>query len=235
MCGCINAILGMCLFVCLRVCVSVSCVCLACDRISEHMCTLGRDQPANGVLMHTSLCVCLLFSLLFALLLLLACLSVTTVLRTGLFRLSGSQKCIERMKADFDAGSPNAGNWLKYPNTGASEVAGLLKLYVRELPEPLLTHRAYSHFKQSHMKYAEKTISLEEHLNNIREQVSNLPTRVRLQRVAKRERVAEGEWQRGREGEAEREREAETERKRGRRRESERREWLVLYFGFLRG
>mmetsp|Transcript_28022 Transcript_28022/g.70360 ORF Transcript_28022/g.70360 Transcript_28022/m.70360 type:complete len:973 (+) Transcript_28022:110-3028(+) len=95
--------------------------------------------------------------------------------KTGLFRLSGSKKIIERMKSDFDAGSPNAGNWLKYPGAGPSEVAGLLKLYVRELPEPLLTHQAYNQFKESQMKFSEDSITLEEHLENIREQVCSLP------------------------------------------------------------
>jgi chromosome segregation ATPase len=60
----------------------------------------------------------------------------------GLFRLSGDKNTIDRMRAEFDAGRvPPFG-----PTTNPHDVAGVFKMWLRELPEPLLTFDGYPHF-----------------------------------------------------------------------------------------
>lgn len=57
----------------------------------------------------------------------------------GLFRISGSLALINEMKATI-----NNGKVLEIPaNSDPHAIAGLLKLYIRELPEPLFTFQLY--------------------------------------------------------------------------------------------
>eukprot|EP01100_Stratorugosa_tubuloviscum_P001602 TRINITY_DN1363_c0_g1_i1.p1 TRINITY_DN1363_c0_g1~~TRINITY_DN1363_c0_g1_i1.p1 ORF type:complete len:760 (+),score=357.44 TRINITY_DN1363_c0_g1_i1:106-2385(+) len=60
----------------------------------------------------------------------------------GIFRLSGSAAAIKEYKAQYDAN--------QYPDlfkeTDPHVIAGLIKLYLRELPEPLLTYGLYNAF-----------------------------------------------------------------------------------------
>lgn len=57
----------------------------------------------------------------------------------GLFRLSGSQATISKLKEEYDAGGDPDLFEVSDPHC----VAGLLKLYLRELPEPLLLMRLF--------------------------------------------------------------------------------------------
>ena len=60
----------------------------------------------------------------------------------GMFRLSGDKNVIDRMKAEFDAGRvPQL-----LPTTNPHDVSGVFKMWLRELPEPLLTFDGYPHF-----------------------------------------------------------------------------------------
>ncbi|EGG16863.1 pleckstrin domain-containing protein [Cavenderia fasciculata] len=60
----------------------------------------------------------------------------------GIFRLSGSVLTIEQWKKQYDRGErPNL-----FEETDPHAISGLLKLYLRELPEPLLTFDRYDKF-----------------------------------------------------------------------------------------
>eukprot|EP01088_Endostelium_zonatum_P013447 TRINITY_DN28015_c0_g1_i1.p1 TRINITY_DN28015_c0_g1~~TRINITY_DN28015_c0_g1_i1.p1 ORF type:complete len:356 (+),score=73.08 TRINITY_DN28015_c0_g1_i1:103-1170(+) len=66
-------------------------------------------------------------------------------LRTeGLFRISGSSSKIEQLKNQFDTHNYPSLNELEITDTHA--ISGLLKLYFRSLPEPLLTYDLYPCF-----------------------------------------------------------------------------------------
>ena len=61
---------------------------------------------------------------------------------TGLFRVSGSKKRVRQMREEWDAG-----NDIRLgPNLNPHDVAALLKMFLRDLPEPLLTRELYSPF-----------------------------------------------------------------------------------------
>ncbi|UYV79975.1 ARHGAP17 [Cordylochernes scorpioides] len=57
----------------------------------------------------------------------------------GLFRIAGSPSKMKRMKGAMDAGLFHMLDDVRDPHT----VAGLLKTYLRQLPEPLLTYELY--------------------------------------------------------------------------------------------
>lgn len=67
----------------------------------------------------------------------------------GLFRVSGNNNRIRRMKAAFDAhqmcGTSN--ELSEYVNDPHS-ICSVLKSYLRELPEPLMTHELHSEWVQ---------------------------------------------------------------------------------------
>lgn len=60
----------------------------------------------------------------------------------GIFRLSGSANVINEYKRKFDAGEPV--DFMK--ETDPHAVTGIIKLYLRELPEPLLTFDLHPYF-----------------------------------------------------------------------------------------
>ncbi|KAN0038026.1 hypothetical protein ACTA71_000198 [Dictyostelium dimigraforme] len=60
----------------------------------------------------------------------------------GIFRLSGSVLTIEQWKAKYDKGEKVD----LFQEVDPHAVAGLLKLYLRELPDPLLTYEKYDNF-----------------------------------------------------------------------------------------
>lgn len=61
----------------------------------------------------------------------------------GLYRVSGCHDDVVQVKADFDLHGPNANiTTIEDINT----VAGVLKMYLRELPVPLLPYQLYSRF-----------------------------------------------------------------------------------------
>lgn len=60
----------------------------------------------------------------------------------GIFRVSGSQSEVLALKKQYDYESKD-GSYLKLEEADVHAVAGLLKQYLRELPEPLLTYELY--------------------------------------------------------------------------------------------
>lgn len=63
----------------------------------------------------------------------------------GIFRLSGASSMINQLKEAFDhsaSGGKNL-NLCSIPNVDGHTVASLLKLFLRELPDPLLTYALY--------------------------------------------------------------------------------------------
>lgn len=58
----------------------------------------------------------------------------------GLFRIPGSSSKVKKLKSGFDVGIVNLEEQINDPHS----VAGTLKSYLRELPEPLLTLSLYS-------------------------------------------------------------------------------------------
>ncbi|XP_029633383.1 rho GTPase-activating protein 44 isoform X5 [Octopus sinensis] len=63
----------------------------------------------------------------------------------GLFRIAGMASKVKKLKASFDAGIVDMEEYEHDLHT----VAGALKQYLRELPEPLLTFHLYAEFVQS--------------------------------------------------------------------------------------
>ena len=69
-----------------------------------------------------------------------------------MFRLCGSRAEIDELKKQFDKGN----NKIDLSEYSIHSVAGLLKLYLRELPEPILTFELYDCFIAAHGKLIEK-------------------------------------------------------------------------------
>ncbi|XP_050390050.2 rho GTPase-activating protein 44 isoform X2 [Patella vulgata] len=63
----------------------------------------------------------------------------------GLFRIGGASSKLKKLKACFDANIVDMEEFRHDPHT----VAGALKQYLRELPEPLLTYQLYSDFMEA--------------------------------------------------------------------------------------
>lgn len=63
----------------------------------------------------------------------------------GIFRVPGSAKRIEVLKKAFESDPYNVPK-LDYAQFNVHDVAGVLKMYLRELPEPLLLARLYRPF-----------------------------------------------------------------------------------------
>jgi len=61
----------------------------------------------------------------------------------GLFRTSGNQVRIQELKDQLD---DCGGESMVFANVTQHDLAGLLKLYLRELPEPLITSRLYNSY-----------------------------------------------------------------------------------------
>jgi len=84
----------------------------------------------------------------------------------GIFRLSGSQALIDKYKALYNKGVDMDISQEPDPHT----VAGLLKLYFREMPEPILTFDGYEMFIQ-----AQGEPDTEKRISYIRGLIQNLP------------------------------------------------------------
>ncbi|XP_065318124.1 rho GTPase-activating protein 44-like [Gordionus sp. m RMFG-2023] len=64
----------------------------------------------------------------------------------GLFRMTGSSPKIKKLKSAFDSGSPvDMQEFIQDPHV----ITGILKLYLRELPEPLLTFKLYDEWSNA--------------------------------------------------------------------------------------
>ena len=67
----------------------------------------------------------------------------------GIYRLSGTSSHIQRLKSSFDHNSTSPHLDFRNPanfHHDVNSVATLLKLFFRELPEPLFTSTGYTHF-----------------------------------------------------------------------------------------
>jgi hypothetical protein len=69
----------------------------------------------------------------------------------GIFRISGSINSINIIKKEFDAGAfelkiLKIGSLPNLENESPHTVSGLLKLFFRELPDPVLEHKNYDAF-----------------------------------------------------------------------------------------
>lgn len=68
---------------------------------------------------------------------------------TGLFRVPGSKKRICQMRDEFDYGRDVHFS----EDLNPTDVAGLLKAFLRDLPEPLLTKELYAPFIATRRMY----------------------------------------------------------------------------------
>lgn len=93
--------------------------------LEEHLRVSGRS-----IALPIELCVCTLHEL--------------ALKEEGLFRIAGSTSKVRRMKLSLDAGLFTVPLSSVYKDMHV--VASVLKSYLRELPEPLLTNRLYEHF-----------------------------------------------------------------------------------------
>jgi len=89
----------------------------------------------------------------------------------GLFRISGNTLIVAELRNKFDKGENVVLTKGGDTNYSSSEVAGVLKLYLRCLPEPLLTFERYAAFLYIHQN--EKDMS--ERLRGHRDLINTLP------------------------------------------------------------
>ncbi|KPP60843.1 hypothetical protein Z043_121121 [Scleropages formosus] len=87
----------------------------------------------------------------------------------GLYRVSGSAERIEDVKLAFDRDGEEA-NISAAMYADINVIAGALKLYLRELPTPVITYDAYPKFMQ-----AARTTSLDIRLEAVRQGLLLLP------------------------------------------------------------
>ncbi|XP_018017154.1 rho GTPase-activating protein 44 [Hyalella azteca] len=77
------------------------------------------------------------------------------LLEEGLFRVAGSATKVKRLKAAFDANTIDSSSFASsstddcHKDVDVHVVAGVLKSYLRELPEPLLTHTLHSEWLEA--------------------------------------------------------------------------------------
>lgn len=69
----------------------------------------------------------------------------TSMKQQGLFRKSGVKTRIAKLR-DFCEGNPDGADFCEYRENSPYDVADLVKMYLRELPEPLMTLRLSSTF-----------------------------------------------------------------------------------------
>lgn len=91
------------------------------------------------------------------------------LLETGIYRLSGAISSITNIKDAFDSDA-SAINLSEGDARDVHSVTGILKLYLRELPEPVVPYAMYPSFIQAVL-----IEEYEERLYAIRELVWNLP------------------------------------------------------------
>ncbi|KAG6445873.1 hypothetical protein O3G_MSEX004155 [Manduca sexta] len=103
--------------------------------LEEHLRVTGRT-----IAFPIELCVCTLHELALS--------------EEGLFRIAGGTSKVRRMKLSLDAGLFNVPLTRDYRDMHV--VASVLKCYLRELPEPLLTYRLYEHFMNASRQPSEQ-------------------------------------------------------------------------------
>ncbi|XP_078657669.1 rho GTPase-activating protein 45-like isoform X2 [Branchiostoma floridae x Branchiostoma belcheri] len=67
----------------------------------------------------------------------------------GIYRVNGVKSRVERLCQSFE----NAANLVDLSNCPPHDIANVLKLYIRQLPEPLLTFRLYPEFVKAAKEY----------------------------------------------------------------------------------
>lgn len=73
----------------------------------------------------------------------------------GLYRACGSNDDIEMLKTKFESDWENTEMYLRSIED-IHTITGLLKMYLRLLPIPLITFEAYEHFVEAASKYCRK-------------------------------------------------------------------------------
>ena len=90
----------------------------------------------------------------------------------GIFRVSGSVKQTEALKQQFEEASGTSYKPLM-PNTDPNAIASLLKMYLRDLPQPLIEGRLYSSimslFESEEMPQRERVIELRQLIRSMSE------------------------------------------------------------------
>ncbi|KAJ8730205.1 hypothetical protein PYW07_017243 [Mythimna separata] len=117
--------------------------------LEEHLRVTGRT-----IAFPIELCVCTLHEL--------------ALNEEGLFRIAGGSSKVRRMKLSLDAGLFTVPLPRDYRDMHV--VASVLKCYLRELPEPLLTYRLYENFVNASRQTSEQT-----RLNALWEAIHLLP------------------------------------------------------------
>ncbi|KAJ0177108.1 hypothetical protein K1T71_007117 [Dendrolimus kikuchii] len=117
--------------------------------LEEHLRVSGRS-----IAFPIELCVCTLHEL--------------ALKEEGLFRIAGGTSKVRRMKLSLDAGLFTVPMASAYKDLHV--VASVLKCYLRELPEPLLTYRLYEHFMAASRQPSEQA-----RLNALWECIHRLP------------------------------------------------------------
>jgi len=95
---------------------------------------------------------------------------VDYVQEEGLFRVPGNTNIVAELKDIFDKGEQVTLTNEGEPNYGPAEVAGLLKLYLRALPEPLLTFERYNSFlflQQNSTEHKDKLLAIKALLDTL--------------------------------------------------------------------
>jgi hypothetical protein len=70
-------------------------------------------------------------------------LEVADMKTEGIFRLSGAASTVQSLKEAFDKGPVASGRAALAECTDAHAIAGVVKLFLREMPEPLLSYALY--------------------------------------------------------------------------------------------
>ena len=79
----------------------------------------------------------------------------------GLYRLCGNLDHVKKLRHDFDRNSVSSDSPvdLSAPEIGVDDIASLLKLYFRELPEPLLTEALFPTFMEAYRQAKEQSLA----------------------------------------------------------------------------
>lgn len=71
----------------------------------------------------------------------------------GLYRISGTGTQIQRLKSLFDRDCASVNLSTEENGADVNNITGLLKLWFRELPDPLFPQSSYQHFMNAASKY----------------------------------------------------------------------------------
>ncbi|KAL6045562.1 Unconventional myosin-IXb [Balamuthia mandrillaris] len=89
----------------------------------------------------------------------------------GLFRMSGSAERVRTLKAAFEKHGADVDLGKYDPHC----IAGVLTLYIRELPEPLMTYDLYDEFKRSQINLSDESETSEETLQALKSLLQRMP------------------------------------------------------------